>query len=171
MDLVTLFYIIKVMEKPLLLLIQGLLLTVSTVSTLLTISLDSRVDFSVILLLLCGPLATRLKKSSMCFGSLDACVHDCEQIGHHLRLLHGDLLHNLDVADSIKKGIDDLDVLDIWDSVPGIAETFHIVLEALIMLLSDGLESLSSRWALVRVLEVSDEHSRQLAPGVDWPLR
>jgi hypothetical protein len=37
------------------------------------------------------------------------------------------------------KGIDDFDVLDIRDSVPSIAETFHIVSETFIMLLFDGL--------------------------------
>jgi hypothetical protein len=37
------------------------------------------------------------------------------------------------------EGIDDLDVLDIRDGVPRIAEMFHVVSEALIMLLLDGL--------------------------------
>jgi hypothetical protein len=40
------------------------------------------------------------------------------------------------------EGIDDLNVLDIWDSIPGITETFHVVLKTLIMLLSDGLQGL-----------------------------
>jgi hypothetical protein len=35
---------------------------------------------------------------------------------------------------------------------------FHIVLEPLIKLLLDGLQSLSSRWTLVCALEVLDEH-------------
>jgi hypothetical protein len=52
------------------------------------------------------------------------------------------------------EGIDDLNILDIRDSIPDIAEMFHIVLKALIMLLLDGLESLSSRWTLVRALKV-----------------
>jgi hypothetical protein len=60
-------------------------------------------------------------------------------------LLHGDLVQSLDVADSVMKSIDDLDVLYIWDDVPDIAETFHVVLENLIMLLLDGLQSLNSR--------------------------
>jgi hypothetical protein len=100
---------------------------VSVVSTTIVISSVSHIDFPVVLLLLCGPLATRFKTSSPCFGSLDACVHDCEQIGHRLRLLHGDLLERLDIADSITEGVDDLDILNIWDSVPGVAEIFHIV--------------------------------------------
>jgi hypothetical protein len=54
--------------------------------------------------------------------------------------------------------VDDLNVLDVRDSVPGIAEIFHVVSEALIMLLPDGVESLNSRWTLVRALKVSDEH-------------
>jgi hypothetical protein len=113
--------------------------TVSAVSTNLASYSVSRVDFSVVLLLLHGPLAMRLKTSSSCFGSFNACVSDCEQIDHRLGLLHGDLLHNLDVTDSVVEGVDDLDVLDICDSVPDVAETFHIVLKALIMLMSDGL--------------------------------
>jgi hypothetical protein len=56
------------------------------------------------------------------------------------------------------EGIDDLDVLDLRDSVPSIAKMFHIVLEALIMHLPDGLESLGGRWMLVRALEVPDEY-------------
>jgi hypothetical protein len=54
-------------------------------------------------------------------------------------LLHGSLLHSLDVSDSVVKDVDDLDILDIWDSVPGIAEMIHVVPKALIMLLPDGL--------------------------------
>jgi hypothetical protein len=56
------------------------------------------------------------------------------------------------------EGVDDLDILDVRDSIPGVAEMFHIVPEALIMLLPDGLESLSSRWTLVHALEVPIEH-------------
>jgi hypothetical protein len=158
MDLTPLLCVIRVTERPPLLLIRGLLLVVSTVSTILVISSVSRVDFLVILLLLHGPLTTRVKKSSPSFRSLNAYVSDYEQIGHHFRLLHCDLLRSLDVADSIVKGVDDLDILYIWDSVPGIAEIFHVVPEALIMLLLDGIQNLSSRWLLIRALKVSDEH-------------
>jgi hypothetical protein len=56
------------------------------------------------------------------------------------------------------KDVDDLDILDIQDSVPSIAEIFHVVPEALIMFLLDGLQSLSNIWMLVRVLKVPDEH-------------
>jgi hypothetical protein len=56
------------------------------------------------------------------------------------------------------ESVDDPDVLDIRDSIPGVVEMSHVVLEALIMLLSDGLQSLSSRWMLIQALEVSDEH-------------
>jgi hypothetical protein len=100
-----------------------------------------------------------LKELSPGLGCLDACVHNYEQIGHHLGFLHDDFLHGLDVADSIAEGIYDLDVLDVQDYVPGIAKMFYVVLEALIMLLSDGLEGISSRWTLVYALEVLDEHS------------
>jgi hypothetical protein len=54
--------------------------------------------------------------------------------------------------------IDDLDVLDVWDSVPGIAEMFHIIWETFIMLLPDGLQGLCCRWMLICALEVSNEH-------------
>jgi hypothetical protein len=131
---------------------------VSVVSAILAISSVSRVDFSIILPLLCGALATRLKKSSPGFGSLNAYVNECEQIGHHSGLLRGDLLHSLDVADSVTEGINDLDVLNIRDSVPSVVETFHMVPEALIMLLLDVLQSLSSRCTLVRALVVPNEH-------------
>jgi hypothetical protein len=56
------------------------------------------------------------------------------------------------------EGIDDLDVLDVWDSIPGIAEMLHVVLKTLIMLLPDGLRGLCCRWSLVCALEVPDEH-------------
>jgi hypothetical protein len=114
-----------------------------------------------------GPLAMRLKKLSLGFKNLNACVSNHEQIGHCLGLLHGDLLHGLDVADSVTEGIDGLDVLDIRDSVPGVAETFHVVPEAFIIFLSYGLQSLSSRRMLVRALEVPDEHDIYLVLSVD----
>jgi hypothetical protein len=56
------------------------------------------------------------------------------------------------------EGVDDLDDLDVRDSIPDIAEMFHVVPKALIMLLSNSLESLNSRWTLVYALEVLDEH-------------
>jgi hypothetical protein len=142
MDLTPLLCVIRSMERPLLFLIQGPLLAVSVVSTvsmILVISLVSRVDFSALLLLLCRPLATRHKKSSPCFKSLNARVSGYEQIGHHLGLLHGNLLNSLDVTDSVAEGVDDLNVLDILDSVLGVAEMFHVVPKILIMLLPDGL--------------------------------
>jgi hypothetical protein len=57
------------------------------------------------------------------------------------------------------KGIDDLDVLNVWDSVPGIAEIFYVILETFIMLLFDSLQNFSSRRTLVCALEVTDEHA------------
>jgi hypothetical protein len=145
MDLAALLYVVSATERHLLFLVQGLLLVVSTVSVILAISSVDRVDFPVFLLLLSAPLAMRLKKSSLGFGSLNTCVCDREQIDHRLGLLHGNLLHGLDV-------------LDVWDSVPDIAEMFHVVLEALIMLLLDGLQSLSNIWLLIHALKVPDEH-------------
>jgi hypothetical protein len=158
-DLAPLLEIIKVMKRPLLFLIRGLLAVIPVISAVLAVSLVGRVDLSIILLLLWGPLVMGLKELSPGLGCLDACVHNYEQIGHHLGFLHDDFLHGLDVADSIAEGIYDLDVLDVQDYVPGIAKMFYVVLEALIMLLSDGLEGISSRWTLVYALEVLDEHS------------
>jgi hypothetical protein len=100
----------------------------------------------------------RLKESSSDLGSFYAYISNHEEFCHRFRLLHSNLLHGFDVVDPVTKDIDDLDVLDVWDSVPGIAETFHIVTEALIMLLLDGLQGLCSRWMLVRALKVLDEH-------------
>jgi hypothetical protein len=71
---------------------------------------------------------------------------------------HGDLFHSLDVADPVMKSIDDLNVMCVRDSIPGVAETFHIVLETFIMLLSDGFQGLCCRWMLICALEVSDEN-------------
>jgi hypothetical protein len=57
------------------------------------------------------------------------------------------------------KSIDDLDVLDVRDSISVVAEMFHVVPEALIMLLLDGLQSLSSRRTLICDLDISDEYN------------
>jgi hypothetical protein len=56
------------------------------------------------------------------------------------------------------EGNDDFDVLDVQDSVLSIAETFHIIPKAFIMLLLDGLQSLCYRWTLIGALEVANEH-------------
>jgi hypothetical protein len=66
-------------------------------------------------------------------------TYDYEQIGHGFSLLHDDLHNGLFIANLISEGINDLDVLDVQDSIPDIAEMFHIISEALIMLLLDGL--------------------------------
>jgi hypothetical protein len=163
MDLASLLDVVKAQEWPLLFLIGGLLATIPAISAVLGVSLIGHVDLPIVLLLLWGPLAAGLKELSPGFECLDACVRDCEQISHRLGFLHGDLLHDLDVTDSITEGVDDLDVLDVRDSIPGIAKIFHVVPEALIILLSDGLESLRSRWTLVRALEVPDEHGRLIS--------
>jgi hypothetical protein len=80
-----------------------------------------------------------LKKSSLGLGRLNAYVSTYRQIDHHSGLLHGDHLHSLDITDSITEGINDLDVLNVRDVVPGIVEIFYVVPEALIMFLLDGL--------------------------------
>jgi hypothetical protein len=87
------------------------------------------------------------------------CINQrCEQIGHRLELFHGDLLHRLDITDPVAEGINDLDVLDVRDSIPSIAKIFYIVSETSIMLLSDGLQGLCCKRTLVCALEVPDKH-------------
>jgi hypothetical protein len=68
-----------------------------------------------------------------------ANVYDYQHISHNFWLLHGDLLDTLNGTDPISEGIDGLNVLDAWDSVSSVAEMFHIISDALIMLLLDGL--------------------------------
>jgi hypothetical protein len=102
---------------------------------------------------------------------LNAYIGDCKQISHCLGFLHGDLLNYFKNDDPVVKGIDDLDDLDVRNGVPGIAETFHIVPETLIMLLLDGLQSFSCRWMLVCTLKIPDEHGTKLVPIVDGSFR
>jgi hypothetical protein len=94
------------------------------ISVILAISPVSCVDFPIVLLLLRGPLTAGLNKSNL---------------GHYLRLLHGYLIHSLDITDPVVKGVDDLNVLDVRDSITGIAEAFHVIPKALIRLLLYGL--------------------------------
>jgi hypothetical protein len=68
------------------------------------------------------------------------------------------------------EGVNDLDVLDVWDAISGITEMLGIIVKTLIMLLLDGLEGLGSRRTLIGALEVLDEHGTQLVPGVNRSL-
>jgi hypothetical protein len=110
------------------------------------------------LFLLWKPLIVWIKEPSSGLRDIDPYVSDCQQIGHHFGLLCGNLLDSLDIAGPITKGIDDLNVLDVQDSIFGVAETFHIIPEALFMLLFDSLQGFSSGWMLVCALEVADEY-------------
>jgi hypothetical protein len=65
------------------------------------------------------------------------------------------------------EGVNNLNVLDVWDVISGIAETFDIITETLIVLLLDGLECLGCRWTLIGALEVPDEHGTRLVAGVN----
>jgi hypothetical protein len=98
---------------------------VSTISVIPTVSVIGCVDLSIILLIFQGPLATLFKEQGLSLRGFDAHINNYEQITHYLGLLHCDLLNNLDVPHPVMKGIDDLDVLDIQDSIPGIVEMFH----------------------------------------------
>jgi hypothetical protein len=71
MDLAPLLYIVRVIERHLLFLIQRLLLVISVISVIFAISSVSCVDFLIILLLLQGPHVVGLKKSSPSFESLN----------------------------------------------------------------------------------------------------
>jgi hypothetical protein len=166
MDLTPLFYIIGVSEGSLLLLIWGSFPTVPVTSAVLLISSFSGVDLLVIPFSW-WPLAMRLQKLSPSFESLYAYIGNREQINYHFGLLHGYLFHSFDIADAITEAVNDLDVLDVWDAISGIAETLAIIMETLIMLLLDGLEGLGSRCTLIGALEVPDEHDTQLVSGVN----
>jgi hypothetical protein len=101
-----------------------------------------------------------LKELSLGLGCLYAYICNCEQISHSLGLLHGDLFDSLEIADPVAEGVDDLDVLDVWDSI---TEMFHVVPETLIILLLDDIQGLNSRWTLVRALEILDDMTHS------WP--
>jgi hypothetical protein len=156
-NLAPLLRVIRTPKRLLLLFLRGLLGMISVVSSVLVNASISCVDLTTILLPW-GPLAPRFQKLSPSFGGLYEYIGDCEQIGHRLVLLHDELLHSLHIADPVMEGIDDLNVLDVWDSVPGIVEIFHVVSEAFIMLLSDGLQGLCCRRTLVCALKVPNEH-------------
>jgi hypothetical protein len=98
---------------------------------------------------------------------LDALICYCQQISHGFCLLVGDLLYSHDVCDPIMEGIDDLNVFDVKNSIPGIAKTFQVISKAFIILLLDGLQSFGSRWPLICALEIADEHGIELVPIVD----
>jgi hypothetical protein len=56
------------------------------------------------------------------------------------------------------EGIDDVNVLDIWYSIPSIVEMFHVISEAFIMLLLDDLQGFYCKWMHVHALQVPNEH-------------
>jgi hypothetical protein len=85
-------------------------------------------------------------------------VSDYEQNSHYFGLLHSDLLNSLDIAHPIMNVIDYFDVLEVQDSVLGVAKMFRVVSKAFIMLLLDGLQGFSYRRTLICALRVSNEH-------------
>jgi hypothetical protein len=111
---------------------------VFVVPSVLTIAPISYVDLTIFLFS-CGPLALGFQESGPGFRGLYAYISDYEKIRHSFVLFHGDLLHSLDVTDPIVKGIDDLDVLHVRDSVSGIVEMFHVIPQSFIMLLPGDL--------------------------------
>jgi hypothetical protein len=62
-------------------------------------------------------------------------------------------------------------VLEVGNSIPVIAEMFHIIPEAFIMLLLDSFQSCSDRWSLICALQVAGEHGAKLILVVDGSLR
>jgi hypothetical protein len=126
---------------------------------LLAISTIYCIDILIFLLFLpWGQLVSLVKEPCSGLWGLGADIYDCQQIGHHFGLLHDDLLVSLDIAKPISKGIDDPDVLDIRDSIPGFAEIFHIIPKAFIVLLLDGVQGFSCRQMLICALEIADKH-------------
>jgi hypothetical protein len=121
-------------------------------------------------LFLDGPFATRLQKSNPGIGSLYAYIGNREQISNCFGFLHGYLFHSFNIADAIMEGVNDLDVLDVWNVISSITKTLDIIAETLIMLLLYGLEGLGNRRALIGVLKVLNEYGTQLVPGVNGSL-
>jgi hypothetical protein len=133
MELVPLLGISRTPERPSFLLIGGRLLLIPVISS---------VDLPIFLLLLLhGPLLLCVKESGLGLRGLDALICYCQPIDHIFWLLHGDLPNSLDVCDPIAEGINDFNIVDVWDSIPDITEMFHIILEDFIMLLLDGLKN------------------------------
>jgi hypothetical protein len=169
MDFTQLFSISRSPERSFLLLISELLLVVSVIAVIPVICC---VDLPVILLLiLWGTLVVRFKDPSSSLWCLDANVSNCQQIGHQFGLFHDNLLNSLDVVEPFTENIDDFDVLNVRDSVSGIAKMFYVLTEAFIMLLLDGLQSFCCRWTLIRALEVVNEHGTNLVPVLDSAFR
>jgi hypothetical protein len=113
----------------------------------------------------------RLKKSSPGFRSFYAYTGNHEQIGHRFGLLHRYLFHGFEIADAISDGVNNINVLDVRDTISSVAETLDIITETLIVLLLDGLEGLGGRWTLIGALEVPNEYGTQLVPGVNGSFR
>jgi hypothetical protein len=111
-----------------------------------------------LLLLLWGSIVSWIKEPGSGLRDLNANVCYCQQIGHRFRLLRGNLLDSLNIVDPITEGTNELDVLDVLDSVPGIAKIFHIIPKALIGLLLDSLQGFSSGGTLACALKVPNEH-------------
>jgi hypothetical protein len=105
------------------------------------------------------------------FESFYAYIGNREQISHRFGLLHRYLFHGFEIADTISEGVNNLDVLDVRDTVSGIAKMLDIITETLVMLLLDGLEGLGGRWTFIGALEVPNEHDTQLVPGVNGSFR
>jgi hypothetical protein len=112
-----------------------------------------------------------LEKSSSGFGSFCAYISNREQISHSFGLLHRYLFHSFEITNDISEGVNNLDVLDVWDAISDIVETLDIITETLVLLLLDGLEGLGGRWTLIGALEVPDEHGTQLVLGMNGCFR
>lgn len=78
-------------------------------------------------------------------------------MGNRLQLLESQLVHGGDNRHSIAECTDLLDVLDVRDRVLHCAESPHILLEGLIVLLAHILQRLGCRSPLVCPLEIANE--------------
>jgi hypothetical protein len=137
MDLAPLLCVDWATERPLVLLIHVLLLTISAISIILMIGC---INLLIVLLFLpWWPLVTWFKEPGSGLRGLNAHIGNREQIVHCSRLFHGDSLNGLDIADSVVEDVDDLNAMNVRDSIPSIVETFHVILHALIMLPLYGL--------------------------------
>jgi hypothetical protein len=170
MDLTPFLYVVGASEGSHFLLIRVLFSVIAVSSVVLLISSFRDVDLPIIPSSW-WPLASRLEKSSLGFGSFYAYIGNQEQISRRFGLLHRYLFHGFEIVDANSEGVNNLDVLDVQDAISSIVETLDVITETLIMLLLDGLEGLSGRWTLIGALEVPDEHGTQLVPGVNGSFR
>jgi hypothetical protein len=134
---------------------------------LILVFMSCSIDLTIFLLLF-GPLAFVVKELSSCFWDFDAFV---SYRRHGFGLLYVYLLYSLEISYTIVEGIDDHNILNVQDDIPGVEEVLDEVIEAFIGLLLDDLKGLCCDWPLVCPLEISNEQSTGLVPWLDHDIK